>query len=344
MKRYGLIARATNKGLGQQTLEFSRHLPFAATLLVLDNNPQVRQHPEWYPDAYVVNWDVASHKFQEWLQVEEFLKHVDVVFSVETMYDWDIIPLCHRQRKTTIIQGNPEFYVHHRRPELPQPTAWTWPTMWRLSELPPGPVIPVPAPVGWAKPGGLDEEILTVVHPGGHRAVGDRNGTETMVEMLRYFRGPATFRIYGLDGQLPEVPRLDSGVHVELYPDGVADRWSMYDGAHVMVMPRRYGGLCLPVLEALSVGLGVVMPDCSPNDDTWPVQTTRAGLGRAQRTPTGLIPTAATDPRVLADTLRRLMDSGDLKVLRQRAAEWTAHHTWDVLAHRYIDLFEETKL
>jgi glycosyltransferase involved in cell wall biosynthesis len=41
----------------------------------------------------------------------------------------------------------------------------------------------------------------------------------------------------------------------------------MYRGQHLLVIPRRYGGLCLPALEAAAAGLAVLMPDCLPNEE-----------------------------------------------------------------------------
>jgi glycosyltransferase involved in cell wall biosynthesis len=47
----------------------------------------------------------------------------------------------------------------------------------------------------------------------------------------------------------------------------------IYHGADALILPRRYGGNCLPLNEAISTGMPVLMPDISPNnqflDRTW---------------------------------------------------------------------------
>jgi hypothetical protein len=39
-----------------------------------------------------------------------------------------------------------------------------------------------------------------------------------------------------------------------------------YKDGDVLVIPRKYGGLCLPMQEALAHGIPVIMPDIEPND------------------------------------------------------------------------------
>ena len=48
------------------------------------------------------------------------------------------------------------------------------------------------------------------------------------------------------------------------------DQWRLYAGFNALIMPRRYGGLCLPMNEALTSGLPVIMSNTSPNDAVLP--------------------------------------------------------------------------
>src|SRR5690606_2061207 len=44
----------------------------------------------------------------------------------------------------------------------------------------------------------------------------------------------------------------------------------LYKDFDAMILPRRYGGLCLPMNEALCSGLPVIMTDISPNNRILP--------------------------------------------------------------------------
>jgi glycosyltransferase involved in cell wall biosynthesis len=112
------------------------------------------------------------------------------------------------------------------------------------------------------------DRALRVLHVVGKRAAHDRNGTDVLVQALRRVRQPVHATIIGIDGQLPQVQRGGNNrLTVEYHPDGFDDRWEMYRNQDVLVLPRRYGGLCLPALEAAACGLAVMMPDCSPNSE-----------------------------------------------------------------------------
>jgi hypothetical protein len=98
----------------------------------------------------------------------------------------------------------------------------------------------------------------------------------------------------------------------------------------VILIPRRYGGLCLPAQEALSFGRALVMPDVSPNAD-WPILPlpARFAADSTIRTVAGEIPAAIVEPRDVARLLDELA-ADPARVWEQsvRAYEWAQRHTW----------------
>jgi hypothetical protein len=343
MKRVGIIVRANSKGLGYQSLSAFQNYDFQSALLVTDGNRRAAERTDWYPNVHAVRYDPINHQFEDWDHVFAFMDEVDVIFSVETLYDWSLADLCRRRGIKTVVQGNPELYGHEGDPTRPHPDRWTWPTEWRTHLLPPGPIVPVPVPNDcWAEAGKLDEP-LTLVHVGGHRANADRNGTELFMKALPQLasKEPIRVRVYSQEGRIPEPPRLPANVDLELKPHGVLDRWEMYDGAHALVMPRRYGGLCLPVQEAMTAGLAVLMTDCSPNPQTWPVRAIPHGRGRMIHTPAGNIMTCVAGERLVGQAMLRLQARPDsLEELMRGSREWAAKNTWENLRPMYDELFQ----
>lgn len=261
--RLGLIARCeTARGLAIQSKGIFDALDFAKVLLV-----RVQAHkrdcdeaPEWYPNAQHVTYDHLSHTLPQ-EEVMAWLEGLDVVFSVETTYDWRLPDWARSMRVRTVIQGNPEFY-RHDQPDYAhqaQPDCWWWPTTWRLDRLPPGRVVPVPMPdiEPTAKVGGVPRFLHVV----GKRAFEDRNGTDIVINALRSIEEPCDFTINGFGWELPEITLpLNSPVRLSVERAGVQDRWSMYRDQSLLVLPRRYGGLCLDAKTPIDLADGLRIP------------------------------------------------------------------------------------
>lgn len=349
--KIGLIGRADNRGIGMQTWEFYRHMPVERTLCVMMNEPG------WAEDAgrfgtnvTFVDSNLSTRRDQRGLdekRVREFLDGLDVVFAVETVYDWRFIDWAHDQGVKVVVQGNPEFFVHPHHP-FPHPDRWVWPTDWmhdRLAEhLPPEQLGLLPVPCVerslTAAPYDLDElNVLVVV---GRSAHGDRQGTREMVEAISSLREYVNVTITTQDGHLPHQLRYRKNVTVQTQLASVDDRWELYRYQHVLVSPRKYGGLHLPALEAMACGLTVMMPDCSPND-LWPGPRIKARKGTSLRTPFGPTPTFGVHPLDVAAAIDRLAKHREILRDEMESARWYAEQNcWAELGERlYIPLFEE---
>lgn len=317
--RLGLIGRPeTHRGLGIQTQEFSRHMDVAKTLMVIMPTNTGPRNYSAFSAPMGIDYDPIYHRLPEHI-MREFLQDLDVVFTAETPYDWSLLPMAKKMGVKTVIQGNPEFVRHGRKgyEHMPHPDEWWWPSTWRLDRLPPGRFMPVPmSRVDHLASTSTDR--LRVLHVAGKRAWQDRNGTEMFFQAVSMSRRPMDVTVIGVDGELPSmtIPRVNLNVH--LMPDGVEDRWEMYKGHHALVLPRRYGGLCLPALEAAAAGLAVLMPDCPPNE-----------LFTERRTPIlnyqpldmacGVIDASRIDPMFLAYQLDELADNLDVVMAEGRA-------------------------
>lgn len=330
----GLIARCEGaRGLAIQSKGFYDHMPVERVLLVMMPKPDCVEYPDWYPGANRVAYDPVRHELDE-VKVREWLRGLDVVFTVETPYDWRVPLWCKEMGVKLIVQGNPEFVRHMSDSSFPHPDAWWWPTGWRLDKLPAGKVMPVPMGAPQRLPVYPPTGKLRLIHVVGKRAYADRNGTDVLPQVVRAIQGDVKLTVYGIDGQLPEFRKVRN-VELELHPNGVDDRWEMYGNADVLVMPRRYGGLCLPALEAASCGLVVMMSDCSPNEE---LATVRVGRSRPRALNLACGSVTMFDPHYAAwaDAITAL--AGDRKMLAEKLrAQYDLLPTWDVWRQRYLD-------
>lgn len=336
MSRLGIIVRADQRGIAHQSYEAARHLDPAKVLIVGMNDPawpeDVARFRRW--KSVYVESNPKTRELPE-TRVRGFLRDLDVVFAVETLYDWRMADWARDMGVRTVVQMNPEFYVHPRMPEFAEPDMIVWPTEWLVNELPSAPILPVPVPDhSPVKPADPHDGPLRVVHVAGHAAAGDRNGTLLFMEALASVRQEVEVTVVGQDHWLPEASP-GRKVRLSLHPDGFPDRWDLYANQHLLISPRRYGGLSLVTNEACRVGLAVSMTDCTPNT-RWPIFPLPTRKGRLHRAPYGPVPTFSTTPAAIARTIDRFAGNRDeLERYMQMSTEWADANSWSSLRGRY---------
>jgi hypothetical protein len=332
--KLGIIARCDNRGIAYQTLEAVNGLKPDKVLVVMMNDKRWPEEPSRFGhirNAIYVDSNMLGRRLDE-TKARKFLDGLDVVFAVETLYDWEFADWAREMGVRTVVQGNPEFYSHHTRHGWgqPQPDQWAWPTTWMTDhdDLPEGPLLPVPAPpLDNSDTPDAEDETLRVLHVAGHAAIGDRNGTQIFAEALQLLGSKVHVTLVGQDGALPD-PRLARHVTMERIPGGLPDRWDLYRRQHIIVLPRRYGGLCLPAIEACSRGVVPMMPDV-PENSLWPHVGLKAREGRLQRVPFGMIPTWNVRPNDIAYRLDQLAKNRELLAdLQERSLQWADDNAW----------------
>ena len=218
-----MIARCDDTGLGTQTWEIWRHLKPAVTVVVdYDRLPNhLTQHRDRYPDALFTTWKGVGEQFDS-TRVLPALQTCDVVFSVETFYDLRLSDMM----KAAVLYVNPELFRGYG-----SPTYWA-PTPWLLDRLPDGTRM-VPFPVAADRPFRRGEGFL---HVAGRNASYDRNGTRPAAEAVKRI-GQFLRMLHQVD-----MPSIQGAIQL-----GAEDNyWDVYSHGDVLVMPRRYGGMCPP--------------------------------------------------------------------------------------------------
>lgn len=339
--RWGLIARPeTDRGLGIQTRAIADNLHPDVTYIidVADGERKWRKDFDYPGETFVVR--AKGDNRLPMGEMSALLSHsgLDALVTVEAWYDDEVVPTCRRLGIHTANQMNAEFYRAGRTPMVDD---WWWPTKWRPVSVPQGPLMPVPVPWvvdsiehNWDRP-------LRVLHIVGKPAYGDRNGTRIVAEALEHLNVPIELHVATQEslGRFPSLQRRSSPARIHL--GSTANRRELYEGMDILLLPRRYGGLSLQVLEAIGSGLLVLMPDCVPNAD-WPIlpldwdyDTVMAAL------PCGPIKPALTLADSVVDTIEKLDANRDaLAVSRGHSRAWALNNTWEHLGRRYLERLE----
>lgn len=342
--KLGMIVRAEDRGLGNLTWEAWRALDPTVTVAI-DMGDWARgfaPHKDRYPAAWWTGFNgaAAGGEHLNVRAIADVFSECDVVWSAETFYDWRLPVELHRRGIHTVLHTMPEFH----RPECDVvPNVWL-PTPWRSQHHPGAPIVPIGVALdrfaGYRAAPPDAPGPLRVLHVAGHRAAMDRNGTGIVVETVGHLREQVALTIRTQDAEVAS-PGSVGRVTVETIRNSGGDYWEQYAGFHVLLMPRRYGGLSLPVQEAMAAGLAVVMTACEPNA-WWPTERVQAARGPELRAPAGPIGTWTCHPADVAVVLDRL--ARDRDALARQMAEsnrWADAYAWDQVAPIWRDTLTE---
>jgi len=343
--RLGIIARSDNTGLGNQTRELVNMLN-PDKILLIDSTPfnKNNQHPEWYSEYNCIK----SHGFPSSQQIKLFLNDIDVVLSCETFYDQNFIKYANQRNVKTILQYNYELFGHLSNPNQPLPTVLLSPSIWQIEHIKKmfgskTKVIHLPPPTNESlfskvKENNLSKSHNRVLHIAGKKAAKDRNGTETVIEMLKYSK--ENYELVIRSQSQIETNIKDPRLKIEI--GNPENREDMYDGFDAMVLPRRYAGLCLPMNEALLSALPVFMTNVSPNNfilpSDWLVRSDSIGTIRTKVR----LELFEADPRELAKKIDNYIISKDKMVNKEQAYEIGVNNfSPSILKQKYLDLISQ---
>lgn len=268
--KLGIIVRSDlGSGLQSQTYNLTRMLKPDRILIV---NSKPFNQREQYNEMYEGFETQISEGFPTNLDSSRFIKSLTHILSAETMYNPKIYELARVRGIKTYTQLNWEFCDHIKNTHLPRPTKWLMPSHWHLEEMKSiyPDTIYLPPPIFMNDFKQARKKNLSrvgkrrFVHIIGKAASHDRNGTYDVLDALKHTTADFELVIKS-QYEVPEYQELMGDNRITLKIENSLDQEELYTDFDAMILPRRYGGLCLPVNEALSSGLPVIMPNISPN-------------------------------------------------------------------------------
>jgi glycosyltransferase involved in cell wall biosynthesis len=354
--RIGLIARADNSGLGSQTWEFYRHMQPAKTMVVdISSMNHNKQYPERYPDGHFI-YGIPTNE-----DIDTFLQDLDVVFVAEAPYNFYLYTRAKELGVKVAVQYNYEFFDWFATPNLPTPDMLIAPSRWNYG------VVDLfcqnraikheylHCPVDREKlPLRATSSFKTFLHTAGRSAAHDRNGTDTVIQSAQYLKTDAQIIIHfqgeqGLGHQATktiEQYRRDfelAGGNLIISQKEYDNYQDVYSQGDVLVLPRRYGGNCLPLNEALSSGMPVIMTDIEPNNiflpPSWLVYADKIG----QFSPRTTIDIYDAEPQELARKIDDLynMSEEEVEINCKIADGYARQISWENMKPMYEKAFEE---
>ena len=343
--RLGIIARSDNTGLGNQTRELVDMLNPDKILLIdsafFNNN---EQHPEWY-EKY--NFTKTIKGMPVTREILAFLENIDVVISCETFYHLDFINLAKQKGIKTILQYNYELFGNMSNPEWLLPDVLVAPSLWNIETVKERfgsktKVVYLPPPTNTSLFNAVRENNLSkthnrILHVTGKKAAKDRNGTDTVIEMLKHSK--ADYELV-ITTQTPLAFNVNDK-RLNIVKSNVQNRSDLYNNFDAMVLPRRYAGLCLPMNEALISAIPVFMTNISPNNEIlpkeWLVDSTRIGKFNTKT----MVSVYEAYPDQLAKLVDDYMANDKIKIKENAVAIGFNNFSVEVLKDKWLNIINE---
>lgn len=284
MAKIGIIgARFDRSGLSNQT-EALVHLLRPDRILAIDSSGFNKGRLQDYGKYEGFEVYTISH-FPTNLDCARFIKGLTHIFAAETWYNDAILGLARMKGIKTYLQPNIEFSdifaksqgVNNGAHIGLHPTTYLLPSHWMEEEwkakFPNSQYLPPPI-----FPGNFKNARQTnfersgrrrFLHVVGRFASKDRNGTLSLLEALKHAKEDFELVIRSQD-EIPEITAATDDRRITWDIRNLENAEDLYKDADCLLLPRRYGGLCLPMIEGLISGLPVIMTDISPNNAVLP--------------------------------------------------------------------------
>lgn len=260
--KIGTIGYRTKSGLGYQVQSYVKHLGVERILVVDLSIYNGVPLTDWYPES------VTVRGYPRPPDIIKFLEGLDIVILAETPLNYMLYELARDMGVKTVVVPNWEFFDHYLKPEYALPDMIIMPTEWRSEEA-----------LRFCDEKGIkfaqihhpvDREDFPfelrttkkIFHIAGKPAANDRNGT------FDYLSAVPDGKLLTQSDELANQVRRRYR-HAKVFTN-IEEPAHMYQMGDILVLPRKYGGNCLPMNEALSSGIPVIMPDISPNNKILP--------------------------------------------------------------------------
>ena len=338
--RIGLVARADCTGLAVQTYEFWRHMQPSKTLVITINGTSPPPH-DMYPGAVAYQSPYPDLNPHPDGVIESFLDDLDLVFTCETPYNYWLYQRARERGVKTVQQFNFEYLDHVANPHIHKPDLFAAPSMWRWADVPFPNKVYLPVPVARDRlPFRHRTELRTLLHVGGVPVTHDRNGTQRVIEAMRLLPDdvPVKLRLRTQSDVFVKERYRD---RIEVVHEIVPDYWSLYGDEDAMILPRKFGGLCLPFNEASSCGMPVLTTAVDPQVRFFPppalVPARRVGEFHVRNR----INLYDAEPQELADRITYLHRNPHVMAALSLAADRYADSiSWERLKPVYEKTFE----
>jgi hypothetical protein len=324
--KLGIVVRDDNGGLGNLTYDAFRNLKPATTVVVQSRPCRGEPRPIVFEEAWTSTFLVSNPISDD---IWEFLApQADVWWTAETWYNNHAEKIIEDAGKKSVLYAMPELFSGSTATQVWNPTDYLQSRMPKGSKVVHWPTDP---PIKW----NARTSIKRVLHISGG-AQYDRNGTELFLQALQHVSSSLEVMVHQPDesNQTNDLlhRKMPSNIKMRQNTEYMDSMKVLFQWADLVVLPRRYAGLCLPAFEAFGHGCLVMMPEVDPQA-AWPIIGVPAFRERPRLMKGGKIPMWGVEPQMLASRIDAIAGSTIHPIVRasEEGRAWAETRSWERL-------------
>lgn len=325
--KLGMIVRADNSGLGTMSWEYSRHLRPDKVLIVSNGVYQM------FPERYSEFPSRRGIDNADWL-----LDGIDTLLAIETFYDWSLVAKAKERGIKTVlipmiemtrerIQAVPDVFLSPSKLDY----EYFSKRYQNQNHYLPVPVALDRLPVQKRK------HANVFIHVGSHGGVNMRKGTPLVIEAMKYVQSDIKLILYTWGDFQSDDSRI------EVRRTNFKNYWQLYREGDALIYPQDYNGICLPIIEAMASGMGVVTTSIYPFNEYFPksLMFEPTQLVKKRASP-GLVEmdAAIIDPKSIAQVIDTAHKNG-IAEESLYGILWGKENSWDRLTKKYLDVLAQ---
>lgn len=303
----GAIVLATNQGLGYLAKDFYDN--GIIDVVYVQPHSTRKNHYEWYDNR---------------VEKKEDLLECDTILMFETPFDWTIIPKARAKKVKTVLMvmyectNNPLIYV---------PDVILTPSDLDQQYYPEGIRINVPVPnwIKWKR----REKALTFVHNAGNGGLGGRNGTQELLDAMKYVKSPIKLIVRS---QVPIKQINDPRIEYQI---GTFD--DIWNEGDVFIFPEKFNGLSLPIQEAYASGMVIMCGDRFPMNEWLPKEYLIPIKSYKKERLAVEFDYAEFSPQDIAKKIEEIYES-DIIITSELGKKFKEENSWKNLKDKYIEI------
>ena len=303
----GIVCYATEQGLGRQAKSFF-------------DNGLVQEVFVWPHSSYTNHYEWYENRCKTY---DELLDKVTEVWFLETPFDWGFVLRARERGIKTVLFLMYECSNLQYKPDVLVGGS----IMEKIHYGDEVKVINVPVPkeVKWR----LREKALVFVHNAGHGGLGGRNGTQELIDAMKFVESPIKLIIRTQTDKFKcDDPRVE--IRVGDFPYE-----TLFEEGDVFIYPDKFGGSCLPVQEAFASGMMVMASDRMPLNTWLPKQPLIPIKGYTkERIAEKTFDSAIVDPKDIAFNIDLFWDM-PIEQFSLMGKEWGEQNSWEKLKPEY---------
>jgi hypothetical protein len=327
--RIGIIGRADNTGLGVETWEFCRHFPETKVLIV--NFDSLGDRYRIYPERFRNPTIIKEYPQNE--AIEAFLEDIDLLITIETPYNKNAYKIASKIGVRSILRVNYEWLCDYYDPDF-----YITPSLYHYDDIP-APKKHLPFPINRkVLPFKLRKKAKRFIHIAGNmKAAYDRNGTELLLQAIPYIKSQDIEIIIKSQVPIDSIANRYAQVRVDVCD--YENYWEIWEDADVYISPRRYAAQSLPLNEAMSRGMAIIMTDMNPQNEFLPKELLIKPRDIKSLQIVKQIEIADINPQDIAAKINQIAgkDITKFSLMSNHIAQaWS----WEVLKPKYQNLFK----